>query len=167
MFEISEYPIEKNELYSKLYNESKALFTGETHPISNMANLSSLLYHALPNINWVGFYLTTPSNNLLLGPFHGKPACIRIPFGKGVCGTAIETLQIQRVADVHNFKGHIACDSASRSEIVIPLLKNDMCFGVLDVDSPLINRFEMEDQEGLNKIVELFIEACDFTLLKI
>ena len=119
-----------------------------------LSNAAAVLYHSLPDINWVGFYLIH-EGRLVLGPFQGNPACIHIAIGKGVCGTAVQERRILRVDDVHQFPGHIACDSASRSEIVLPLEKDGEIFGVLDIDSPLLNRFSEEDGAGLKEIVEL------------
>lgn len=147
--------------YDLLAEQLKALVDGETHPIPNLANASALLNEALDNINWVGFYLMK-EDYLLLGPFQGKPACIRIPFGRGVCGTAVKEDQIQRVPDVHEFPGHIACDSASNSEIVIPIHANGTIVGVLDIDSPIFNRFSEEDEKGLLNIVKILEETCTF-----
>ncbi len=161
------YPTNKKELYPLLAEQLKALTDGEPHAIPNLANCAALLFHALKDINWAGFYLTetdaaTGKEYLLLGPFQGKTACIRIPSGRGVCGTALATGEIQLVKDVHEFPGHIACDSASNSEIVLPIRKNGNIVGVLDIDSPIVNRFEEEDKDGLQKLVEILEEACEF-----
>ena len=161
------YPTDKKELYPLLEEQLKALTAGETHAIPNLANCSALLFYALRDINWAGFYLTqtdeaTGKEYLLLGPFQGKTACIRIPSGRGVCGTALATGQIQLVEDVHEFPGHIACDSASNSEIVLPIVQNGKVVGVLDIDSPYIARFDEEDKEGLQKLVEILEKTCDF-----
>ena len=126
-----------------------------TDPVSNMANISAVLFDGLTQINWVGFYVRR-GEELLLGPFQGKPACVRIALGKGVCGTAAQTGQIQRVENVHNFPGHIACDSASQSEIVIPIFKEGRVWGVLDLDSPVLARFTPQDQVFLEKAARLF-----------
>lgn len=126
-----------------------------TDPVSNMANISAVLFDALTQVNWVGFYVRR-GEELLLGPFQGKPACVRIALGKGVCGTAAQTGQIQRVENVHNFPGHIACDSASQSEIVIPIFKEGRVWGVLDLDSPVLARFTPQDQVFLEKAARLF-----------
>ncbi len=126
-----------------------------TDPVSNMANMSAVLFDALTQVNWVGFYVRR-GEELLLGPFQGKPACVRIALGKGVCGTAAQTGQIQRVENVHNFPGHIACDSASQSEIVIPIFKEGRVWGVLDLDSPVLARFTPQDQVFLEESVRLF-----------
>ena len=126
-----------------------------TDPVSNMANISAVLFGGLTQVNWVGFYVRC-GEELLLGPFQGKPACVRIALGKGVCGTAAQTGQIQRVENVHNFPGHIACDSASQSEIVIPIFKEGRVWGVLDLDSPVLARFTPQDQVFLEKAARLF-----------
>ncbi len=161
------YPTDKNELYPLLAEQLKALTDGETHVIPNLANASALIYNALTDLNWAGFYLTetdetTGKDYLLLGPFQGKTACIRIPSGRGVCGTALATGEIQLVKNVHEFPGHIACDSASNSEIVLPLVQNNRVVAVLDIDSPVLNRFEEEDKKGLQLLVEILEATCRF-----
>ena len=161
------YPENKKELYSLLAEQLFALTDDEPHAIPNLANCAALLFHALKSINWAGFYLTATDEKsgkdyLLLGPFQGKTACIRIPSGRGVCGTALATGEIQLVKDVHDFPGHIACDSASNSEIVLPIHKYGKIVGVLDIDSPVLNRFNEEDKEGLQKLVEILENACEF-----
>jgi len=161
------YPENKNQLYPLLAEQLKALVDGETHAVPNLANCSALLFYAIKDINWAGFYLTetnetTGKEYLLLGPFQGKTACIRIPSGRGVCGTALATGEIQLVRDVHEFPGHIACDSASNSEIVLPIRRNGKVVAVLDIDSPVFNRFDEEDKEGLQKLVEILEQACEF-----
>ncbi|MBP3595335.1 MAG: GAF domain-containing protein [Lachnospiraceae bacterium] len=161
------YPTDKKELYTLLAEQLTALTDGEPHAIPNLANCSALLFYALKDINWAGFYLTQTNETigkeyLLLGPFQGKTACIRIPTGRGVCGTALATGEIQLVEDVHEFPGHIACDSASNSEIVLPIRKNGKIVGVLDIDSPIVARFDEEDREGLQKLVEILEKACEF-----
>ncbi len=137
-----------------LHTQLQALTEGVPYPIANLANAAALLWQELPNINWAGFYLLE-ADTLVLGPFQGKPACIEIPLGRGVCGTAAAQDQTIRVADVHTFPGHIACDSASRSEIVIPLRKNGQVIGVLDIDSPLPNRFSPADQTVLEAVAAI------------
>ncbi len=134
----------KTELYDSLQSQLKSLLEGERDFIANAANLSSLLFHTLPDVNWVGFYLLK-ENQLVLGPFQGKPACVRIEVGKGVCGSAAQLEQTLVVENVHEFPGHIACDSASNSEIVIPLMDEERLMGVLDLDSPSLSRFDEED----------------------
>ncbi|AYO09363.1 GAF domain-containing protein [Vibrio campbellii] len=136
------------EQYQRLTKQAVALIESEKDYIANLANISALLFMELENLNWAGFYLTK-GDELVLGPFQGKPACVRIPIGKGVCGTAAQTNSVQRVYDVHEFEGHIACDAASNSEIVIPFTINGEVAGVLDIDSPNIGRFNEIDEEGL------------------
>ncbi len=140
--------------YDLLIQQADALTKDCPHLIANLANISALLYTTLEDINWAGFYLAE-GDKLVLGPFQGNPACIEIPFGKGVCGTAVAEDRIQLVPDVHQFPGHIACDSASRSEIVIPLHRSGKIIGVLDIDSPLLNRFSEEDRSGLKSLAAL------------
>ncbi|MFF2795928.1 GAF domain-containing protein [Lysinibacillus xylanilyticus] len=142
------------EQYNTLAKQLDALLTGESDRIANLSNASALLNLFLPNINWVGFYVLQ-GEELVLGPFQGLPACVRIPIGRGVCGTAVKKEETIVVKDVHDFPGHIACDAASQSEIVIPLIKDGQVIGVLDIDSPIVNRFSKEDQEGL----ELFVKT--------
>ena len=136
------------EQYQRLTKQAVALIESEKDYIANLSNISALLFMELENLNWAGFYLTK-GDELVLGPFQGKPACVRIPMGKGVCGTAAQTNSVQRVYDVHEFEGHIACDAASNSEIVIPFTINGEVVGVLDIDSPNIGRFNEIDEEGL------------------
>lgn len=161
------YPENKKELYALLAEQLTALTDGESHAIPNLANCSALLFYALKDINWAGFYFvetneTTGKEYLLLGPFQGKTACIRIPSGRGVCGTALATDEIQLVKNVHEFPGHIACDSASNSEIVLPIHKNGKVVAVLDIDSPVLARFDKEDKDGLQKLTEILENACEF-----
>ena len=155
------YPEEKEAMYALLAEQLKALTDGESNPIPNLANASSLIFYALKDINWAGFYLME-NTTLVLGPFQGKTACIRIPLGRGVCGTAALTRQIQVVEDVHQFPGHIACDSASNSEIVIPIHSDGRVVGVLDIDSPVFSRFSPEDAQGLLSLVQILEKNCDF-----
>lgn len=150
----------KTELYRELASQLHALFEGERDFLANMANFSSLLYHSLPDLNWAGFYLMR-KNELVLGPFQGQPACVRIAVGSGVCGTSARLRETLVVGNVHEFPGHIACDSASNSEIVLPLIKEEKLLGVLDLDSPLLERFDDEDARGLNDLVKIFLEATD------
>jgi L-methionine (R)-S-oxide reductase len=138
---------DKPALYAELIEAAAALVAGEPDPIANMANVAALLWESLPELNWAGFYRNV-GGELVLGPFQGRPACIRIPFGKGVCGAAAATLEPQCVADVHAFPGHIACDAASRSELVVPIVVDGRLAGVLDLDSPRPNRFDQEDVSG-------------------
>ena len=148
--------MQKQEFYQSLVKQTESLITGEPNIIANMANISALLFTSLDDVNWAGFYLMDSPTELVLGPFQGNPACIRIPVGKGVCGTAAATAQTQLVEDVHAFAGHIACDAASNSEIVIPILKNGEVFAVLDIDSPSIARFDADDKLGLEALVACF-----------
>ena len=150
----------KAELYGSLADQLRSLVQGERDAVANMANFASLLFHSLPDINWSGFYLLK-EKQLVLGPFQGKPACIRIPMGEGVCGTAAARRETILVANVHEFPGHIACDSASKSEIVVPIVAGEVLIGVLDLDSPLLSRFDDEDAKGLNELVKIFIMATD------
>jgi L-methionine (R)-S-oxide reductase len=149
----------KAEAYCDLLSQAEGLFHGETDAIANAANLSALIYHGLPELNWAGFYLLKGEGELVLGPFQGKPACIRIPLGRGVCGAAAERRESMLVPDVHAFPGHIACDAASRSELVVPLLRDGKVLGVLDLDSPLPNRFDAEDQAGIEALAALWVAA--------
>lgn len=148
--------------YTLLARQADALTTEEPVLIANLANLSALLNENMSHINWVGFYLVTDQEHLTLGPFQGKPACVHIPFGQGVCGAAATTRQTQRVDDVHAFPGHIACDSASNSEIVIPIIVNDRVVAVLDIDSPQTGRFNDADQQGLELLLPV-LENLDWT----
>lgn len=144
----------------ELIAQASALVSGQNDIVANAANLSSLLFYALEEVNWVGFYFLK-GGELIVGPFQGRPACVSIPVGKGVCGTAAETLKVQRVADVHMFDGHIACDAASRSEIVLPLILDGELIGVLDLDSPVTSRFGEEDERLLRKIADIFVRSLD------
>ena len=148
----------KPEQYAQLLEQARALLHGERDRVANAANLSALVYYALPDLNWVGFYFFD-GTELVVGPFQGLPACVRIPLSKGVCGAAASTRATQRVEDVHAFPGHIACDSASRSELVVPLYQGDALLGVFDLDSPLPARFSVEDQNGLETIARAFLES--------
>jgi L-methionine (R)-S-oxide reductase len=151
----------KAELYNQLGSQLRSLLEGERDFIANAANFSSLLYHEVPDLNWAGFYLLK-GDELVLGPFQGKPACVRIAIGAGVCGTAAKERQTVIVDNVHEFPGHIACDSASNAEIVIPLTVDGRLIGVLDLDSPTFARFDEEDARGLNELVEIFNSSTDF-----
>ena len=144
---------DKAQLYRELIEAADALTAGEPDPIANMANVAALLWEALPDLNWAGFYRNVGSE-LVLGPFQGRPACIRIPFGKGVCGAAAATLEPQRVDDVLAFPGHIACDAASRSELVVPVLVGAELIAVLDLDSPTPGRFDKEDERGCVELAQ-------------
>jgi L-methionine (R)-S-oxide reductase len=153
---------DKDADYASLAAELNGLLAGEHDLIANAANTSALLFDALPDINWVGFYFLrggAAAGELVVGPFQGKPACVRIPLGKGVCGTAAATRKTLVVPDVHEFPGHIACDAASRSEIVIPLIQDDALLGVLDIDSPIPARFDTADRRGLERLTAVFMTA--------
>lgn len=149
----------KSEIYERLTDQITALVAGETDLVANAANTAAAIYHALPDVNWAGFYFLQ-GDQLVLGPFQGQPACIRIPLGTGVCGTAAAGRRSLVVPDVHQFPGHIACDSASNSEIVVPLLVDGRVRGVLDLDSPSIGRFDDADRAGLKQIAAIFTAAC-------
>ena len=150
----------KSSLYADLLLQARGLFEGERDAGANSANLSALIFNGLPELNWSGFYWMK-GDGLVLGAFQGKPACVRIALGTGVCGTAARDRRTIVVPDVDAFPGHIACDSASRSEIVIPLLRGDAVLGVLDVDSPRLSRFDEEDASGLEALAKIFIESTD------
>lgn len=158
MFDTSTLTGSKPEQYGQLLAQARALVDGERDRIANAANLSALVYHALPHLNWVGFYFFD-GKELVVGPFQGLPACVRIPLDKGVCGAAASQRLTQRIEDVDAFPGHIACDSASRSELVVPLVHNGDLVGVFDLDSPSLARFDAEDQTGLEAIAAVFVEA--------
>ena len=149
---------DKPTLYRDLTSALEGLIAGELDAVANMANAAALIWESLPDLNWAGFYRNL-DGELVLGPFQGRPACIRIPFGEGVCGTAASTLQVQRVDDVHAFPGHIACDSASNSEIVVPIVRDGKLLGVLDLDSPKHARFDAEDEAGLVRVGKILSEA--------
>jgi len=144
--------------FDDLLVQAASLVAGQNDRVANAANLSALLFYALDRVNWVGFYFLH-GDQLTVGPFQGRPACVSIPLGKGVCGTAAETRRIQRVADVHAFEGHIACDAASRSEIVLPLIRDGALIGVLDLDSPVRNRFDDKDERFLQEIADLYVRS--------
>ncbi|CAG2095153.1 GAF domain-containing protein [Xanthomonas euroxanthea] len=158
MFATSSLTGSKPEQYAQLTAQAQALVHGEPDRIANAANLAALIFNSLPSLNWAGFYFYD-GRELVVGPFQGLPACVRIPLDKGVCGAAASTRQSQRIADVDAFPGHIACDSASRSELVIPLVKGDALIGVLDLDSPELDRFDPDDQRGLEAIAQVFVGA--------
>jgi len=149
-------------MYDTLVTQARSLFEGEPSHIANAANLAALVYHSVPDLNWAGFYFYDGSE-LVLGPFQGKIACVRIALGKGVCGTAAATGQAQLVPDVFAFPGHIACDAASRSEVVIPLFSGDKLIGVWDVDSPKPERFTQEDKDGMQALCQVWLDACGHT----
>lgn len=152
--------LDKQAAYGELKAQLTGLYLGERDGLANAANLCALLYHSLPNLNWAGFYLLR-AGELVLGPFQGKVACVRIALGQGVCGTAAQRRETIVVPDVHTFPGHIACDAASRSEIVLPLLQNARLWGVLDLDSPIPERFDQDDAAGLKALVDVFLESSD------
>ncbi|MDR2872755.1 MAG: GAF domain-containing protein [Xanthomonadaceae bacterium] len=158
MFTASPLTGAKPEQYAQLLAQARALLYGERDRTANAANLSALIYHALPDLNWVGFYFYD-GTELVVGPFQGRPACVRIPLDKGVCGAAARNLRTQCVDDVDAFPGHIACDGASRSELVVPLIQAGKLIGVLDADSPKLARFDADDRQGLEAIATAFVEA--------
>jgi GAF domain-containing protein len=149
----------KTEFYRDLAAQLRSLLEGERDAIANAANTSALLFELMPDLNWAGFYFLRSGNELVVGPFQGKTACVRIPVGRGVCGAAVERRQPMLVEDVHAFPGHIACDAASRSELVVPLFKDDRILGVLDLDSPSPSRFDLDDQAGLEQVAAIYVAA--------
>lgn len=153
-------PADKPAFYDELATQAQALMHGERDRIANAANLSALIWLTLPDLNWAGFYFFD-GRELVLGPFQGKPACVRIALGRGVCGTAAQSGTTQLIANVHEFAGHIACDAASNAEIVVPLFKNERLIGVLDLDSPKLARFDDEDRVGLQRLAQIWIEGSD------
>lgn len=158
----TELPPDKTAAYAELATSLRALLDGEHDLVANAANLAALLYWNLPQLNWAGLYLVeAQSGDLLLGPFQGKPACVRIPVGRGVCGTAAQRRETVVVPDVHAFPGHIACDSASNSEIVVPIIRGGRLLGVLDLDSPVHGRFDADDARGLEELVRIFVESLE------
>jgi GAF domain-containing protein len=159
MYDFKIEAADKPTLYADLLAALDGLTSGETDGIANMANAAALMWESLPELNWAGFYRNV-GGELVLGPFQGRPACIRIPFGRGVCGTAAATLEPQRVDDVHAFPGHIACDSASESELVVPIVRNGELLAVLDLDSPKKARFDAEDEAGCVALCELLSRRC-------
>jgi GAF domain-containing protein len=158
MFQANTLSGDKPEQYAQLLEQARGLMHGERDRIANAANLSALVFHALPDLNWVGFYFFD-GKELVVGPFQGHPACVRIALGRGVCGTAAATRQTQRIADVEAFPGHIPCDAASRSELVVPLYLGDQLVGVFDLDSPRLDRFDSEDQAGLESLAKAFMDT--------
>lgn len=158
MFNVEMYKGTRQENYQLVKKQLEALLHGEKNQIANLSNTSALLNQFLDRINWVGFYLLDENNELVLGPFQGLPACVRIPLGKGVCGTSAAKMETIRVEDVHQFPGHIACDAASNSEIVIPMIKDGKLLGVLDIDSPEKNRFDELDQVHLEEITAILVD---------
>jgi L-methionine (R)-S-oxide reductase len=158
MYDFKIEAADKPTLYRDLASALEGLVAGEPDGIANMANAAALIWESLPDINWVGFYRMI-DGELVLGPFQGRPACIRMKLGEGVCGTAAETREVQLVKDVHSFPGHIACDSASNSEIVVPLIRDGKVLGVLDIDSPSLGRFDEEDRAGCVRLGEIVTAA--------
>ncbi len=158
MFTATSLSGDKPQQYAQLAAQARGLLAGESDRIANAANLSALVYHALPSLNWAGFYFFD-GTELVVGPFQGLPACVRIPLDKGVCGAAASSRETQRVDDVHAFPGHIACDAASRSELVVPLVKDGTLIGVFDLDSPDPARFDVIDQQGIETIAAIYVEA--------
>jgi GAF domain-containing protein len=160
MHALTELPDDKASAYAELEKSLRALLEGEHDLVANAANFAALVYWSLPQLNWAGVYFIEPaSGDLLLGPFQGKPACMRIPMGRGVCGTAAARHEALVVEDVHDFPGHIACDAASRSEIVVPIMRGDELLGVLDLDSPVPARFDAADARGLEALVAAFVAS--------
>ena len=160
MHSLTELPSDKAAAYDELATSLRALLAGERDLVANAANMAALLFWSLRDLNWAGFYLVEPErDDLLLGPFQGKPACVRIPIGRGVCGAAAERRATVVVPDVHAFPGHIACDSASNSEIVVPIIRGGTLLGVLDLDSPVHARFDDADARGLEALVRIFVES--------
>ncbi|NKF21122.1 GAF domain-containing protein [Solimonas marina] len=167
MFEVRTHPVDhadKPAFYAEVAEQARALLHGERDRVANAANLSALIWMLLPDLNWAGFYFSAPAadgvgQELVVGPFQGKPACVRIALGKGVCGTAAVTRQTQVIADVHAFPGHIACDAASNAEIVVPLVRGDELLGVLDLDSPVHGRFDADDRAGLEALARIWVES--------
>ena len=147
----------KSEVYAEMVRSADALTSGEADAVANMANIAALLWEYLPDVNWTGFYRVV-DGELVLGPFQGKAACIRIPFGKGVCGTAAQSGETQLVEDVHAFPGHIACDANSASELVVPVRRNGAVIAVIDLDSPTLNRFDAEDAQGVERLARMIAD---------
>ena len=159
--------VAKPAFYGDLSRQLSGLLDGERDAVANAANMAALMFHAMPDLNWAGFYFLRADRpgggaGLVVGPFQGQPACVRIPVGRGVCGSAVERRQSILVEDVHAFPGHIACDAASRSELVVPLMAGGAILGVLDLDSPLPARFDADDQAGVEHLAAIFTAACDF-----
>ncbi|HJT11570.1 MAG TPA: GAF domain-containing protein [Dongiaceae bacterium] len=162
MFEAKAIDLDdKATFYRELAQQLEGLLSGERDAIANAANTAALLFTTLPDLNWAGFYFLKSPGELLLGPFQGKPACVRIPVGRGVCGTAVAQRRTMLVEDVHAFADHIACDAASRSELVVPLIRDGRILGVIDLDGPLPARFDRDDQRGIETIAEIYVKASD------
>ncbi len=156
--------LSKQDQYAELHRQMTALLAGEDNPIANAGNFSALVMASLSGLNWCGFYFFD-GTELVLGPFQGKPACLRIPLNRGVCGAAASSRQTQLVPNVHDFPGHIACDAASQSEIVVPLVRDGALIGVWDVDSPMLNRFDMDDQRGMEALCQVYLSSLDHLAL--
>jgi L-methionine (R)-S-oxide reductase len=152
---------DKAAFYRELAQQLEGLLTGERDAIANAANTAALLFTTLPDLNWAGFYFLRSPSELVLGPFQGKPACVRIAVGRGVCGAAVAQRRTMLVEDVHAFADHIACDAASRSELVVPLIKDGRVLGVIDFDSPLLARFDGDDQRGIETVAKIYLTASD------
>ena len=163
MFVVESFSGPKEEMYEELLRQARGLLEGERDLIANTANLSALIWQIVPDLNWAGFYFMR-GGELVLGPFQGKPACVRIAVGKGVCGTAVATRSTMLVEDVHAFPGHIACDAASNSELVVPMISNGQVVGVLDLDSPQLRRFDGVDQRGVEQLVAFLMTVTDFQI---
>lgn len=161
MFAVEKFSGTQSEMYEELLRQTRGLLEGERDLIANAANVSALIWQIVPDLNWAGFYFMK-DGELVLGPFQGKPACVRIAVGRGVCGSAVARRETMLVKDVHEFPGHIACDAASNSELVLPLVKGNRVHGVLDLDSPLVGRFDRQDQEGFERVVAFFVGQSDF-----
>jgi L-methionine (R)-S-oxide reductase len=162
MFEAKAFSADnKADFYRELAQQLEGLLSGERDPIANAANTAALLFTTLTDLNWAGFYFLKSPTELVLGPFQGKPACVRIAVGRGVCGTAVVQRRTMLVEDVHAFADHIACDAASRSELVVPLIKGDRVLGVIDLDSPLLARFDLDDQHGIEAVAAIYLKASD------
>jgi GAF domain-containing protein len=152
---------DKAALYRDLRQQLEGLLSGERDAIANAANTAALLFTTLPDLNWAGFYFLKSPDELVLGPFQGRPACVRIAVGRGVCGTAVAQRRTMLVEDVHAFADHIACDAASRSELVVPLIRGNRVLGVIDLDSPSLARLDRDDQDGIEAVAEIFLKASD------
>ncbi len=162
--QIQEYQKNKPEYYRQLAMQLESLLSEDTNWVTNLSQMSAFVYQMLPDLNWVGFYMVNSKdpNALILGPYQGKVACVHIPFGRGVCGTAAETLETQLIADVHAYAGHIACDGDTNSEVVIPMIANSKLAGVFDIDSPVHNRFDQEDADGLTDLLKVLLSKTEF-----
>jgi GAF domain-containing protein len=152
---------DKAAFYRELAQQLEGLLSGERDPIANAANTAALLFATLPHLNWAGYYFLRSPDELVLGPFQGKPACVRIAVGRGVCGAAVQQRRTMLVEDVHAFADHIACDAASRSELVVPLIRDGRILGVIDLDSPLPARFDLEDRRGIEAVAQIYVKASD------